>query len=733
MGCNPDKLNELAEKVGILPSFIDRTTNITYHADDYSKQAILKSLGFLAETDDDIEASFLKLKKEEYESLIDQTILIRESEQSNLEIDLHLLKDEADTSLIWQIKTEAGEVFEDEVPIELLEVIKEEIVEDKVYQVRQLCLALEMEIGYHEISVSLIGKNKKATASLIIVPDKCYMPTALEAEKKVFGYPIQLYSLKSKTNWGIGDYSDLKKMVDVSIKTGAAFIGVNPLTALFQDNPDDASPYFPCSRMFLNPIYVDMEIVPEAKDNEAFEELKACPIFKDHLLKARESDTVDYRKVAAIKKQAFKILFKKFRETHFDDEGNAITKRGHDFEAFLKEKGEALENFALFQTLRNEASKIKKSMMWREWEKSHQKPNTKELKQFLKDNEMKILRICYQQFVAYEQFQSVLKKIEKLPLGLYTDMPVGVSDNSAEVWSNQEVFMTGVTTGAPPDTFNLNGQDWSLAPFNPRMLKKTGFKAFIDVMRGAMKGAGAVRIDHAFGLMRLYLRVQNATGAYLKFPFKELTGIMALESHLNKTVVIAEDLGTAPDGFSDEMIQLNAFSFKIMHYQQDWQGLLPPEVYPACSLIATGTHDLPSYVGFFKELDLDLGLEKKTISLEQYQDHKENRKKEKQLFIEAFVRQGFDTPMSKEAFLNTKTVPNWFIPYIYKYLAKTKSKILLVRPEDVFEMEEQFNLPGTYMEYPNWRYKLPVSVEDMLKDPRLLEIAHLMKNERVER
>ena len=319
MGYSPDRLNELAEKVGILPSFVDRTTNITYHADDQSKQAILKSLGLLAETDEDIEASFLKLKKEEYESLIDQTILTRESEQSNLEINVRLLKDEAETSLIWQIKTEAGEVFEDEVPLELLEVIKEEVVEDKVYQVRQLCLALEMEMGYHVMSVSLKVKSKKAKASLIIVPDKCYMPTVLEEEKKVFGYPIQLYSLKSKTNWGIGDYSDLKKMVDVSIKTGAAFIGVNPLTALFQDNPDDASPYFPCSRMFLNPIYVDMEIVPEAKENEEIEELKSCPIFKDHLLNARKANTVDYQKVAAIKKQAFKILFKKFRETHFDE------------------------------------------------------------------------------------------------------------------------------------------------------------------------------------------------------------------------------------------------------------------------------------------------------------------------------------------------------------------------------------------------------------------------------
>lgn len=732
MAYNSDKLNELAEQVGILPSFLDRTTNITYRADDASKQAILNSLGYSCYSDAEIEDSFLKLKKEAYASLIDKTLVVRESKQEDLLVHVRVPFNQKQTYLTWQITTESGEFFEDDVPLEALELLKEEKIEDTLYQVWQLGLSLALEMGYHQLKVLFKETKKEETASLIIVPDKCYMPDVLADEKKVFGYPLQLYSLKSKNNWGIGDYSDLKKMVDISLKTGASFIGVNPLTALFQDNPDDASPYFPCSRLFLNPLYVDMEAVVEAKDNPEFVELKECPIFQEHLKKARESETVDYQKVAAIKKQAFKVLFKRFRTNNFDDEGNAITKRGKDFETFLKEKGKNLENFALFQTLRNHASKNKTSMMWRAWKKGFQSPESKEIAAFLKENEMSVLRICYQQFVAYEQFQSVLKKIEKLPLGLYTDMPVGVSDNSAEVWSNQEVFMQGVTTGAPPDTFNLNGQDWSLAPFNPNMLKKTGFKAFIDVIRGAMKGAGAVRIDHAFGLMRLYLRVQGATGAYLKYPFEELTGIMALESHLNKTVVIAEDLGTAPDGFSDEMIKLNAFSFKIMHYQQDWQGLMRPEDYPACSLISTGTHDLPSYTGFFKELDLELGLEKKTISKEQYTHHKENRKREKQLFMEAFKRQGYELLENQEELLPKEGVPTFFIPYIYQYLAETKSKILLVRPEDVFEMDKQFNLPGTYMEYPNWRYKLEIAVENMLKDERLIKIAEILEEERVQ-
>lgn len=729
MAYSSQRLNDLACAVGIWPSFLDRTTNITYEADDQSKQAILKSLGFLADTDAEIEASFLKLQQEKYDSLIDKTFVLTTAEQEDFFFSIRVMENKVPLSIVWQITTESGEVFEDEVSLDALEKTQE-LVGEKIYYTYILGLTLALEMGYHTLSVELKGKGVKENASLIIVPEKCYLPDVLDGDKKVFGYPVQLYSLKSQNNWGIGDYTDLKKLVDIAIKTGASFIGVNPLTALFFDNPDDASPYFPNSRLFLNPLYVDMEAIAEAKDNQDFEELKECKIFQSYLTEARTGDKVDYQKVAAIKKQAFKILFKKFRADNFDDEGIALTKRGQAFDAFVQEKGQALESFAVFQTLRNHASKNKTSMMWREWQKDFQNPKNSAIQAFIKKNEMSILRVYYQQFVAFEQFDSVLKKIEKLPLGLYTDMPVGVSDNSAEVWTNQDVFMQGVTTGAPPDTFNLNGQDWSLAPFNPRMLKQTGFKAFINVIQSAMKGAGAVRIDHAFGLMRLYLRVQGATGAYLTYPFKELTGIMALESHRNKTVVIAEDLGTAPDGFSKAMMDLNAFSFKIMHYQQDWQGLMAPQMYDPCSLIATGTHDLPSYVGFFKGLDLELGLEKKTISLEQYQAHKENRKREKQLFFEAFEKQGFDMNETKEDFIISQQVPAFFIPSIYAYLAKTKSKILLVRPEDVFEMEAQFNLPGTYMEHPNWRYKLPISLEDMLKDKRLKKVVEILKEER---
>ncbi|MBO7244188.1 MAG: 4-alpha-glucanotransferase [Alphaproteobacteria bacterium] len=723
---NLERLNLLAEKAGIWLEFLDRGTNTRYEADLLSKQTILKSLGYKSDTNQEIEASINKMKADEYSFLISKTHVVRLSESEDTIIKVYLQKEFENENLIWKIKTDQGEEFYDEVPLSLLQTIQEDELNGKLYIQKELSLMLDLEMGYYELTVS-VGKQKE-TSSLIIVPDTCYMNEALADDKKVFGYPVQLYAIRSKRNWGIGDFKDLEGLIDVAKKTGASFIGVNPLSALFQDNPNDASPYFPSSRLFLNPIYVDIEGIAERENYVQFQRWFSYPSIQRLLKMARRSKTVDYSAVMGLKKSALKILFKRFKELHFDINGKPKTKRGEDFNAFLKEKGVALQNFAVFQVLRDKSSLSKTSMMWREWDKALQNPNSKKVKEFIKENEIDIFNIYYQQFIAFEQLNAVIEKAKSLSLGLYTDMPVGVSDNSAEVWSDQTSFMQGVTTGAPPDAFNQKGQDWSLAPFNPLKLHQTGYKSFINVIKSVMKGAGAVRIDHAFGLMRLYLRVQGGTGAYLTFPFKELTGIIALESHLNKCVVIAEDLGTAPDGFSNEMIKLNAFSFKIMHFERDWNGFIEPHCYPANSLISTGTHDLPSYTSFYKELDLELAKKMKTISLEQYTHHKENRKVEKDLFKKAFEKQGFEIKQSKKEDL--KTVPNWFIPSVYKYLSLTNSKILLIRPEDVFEMEEQFNLPGTYMEYPNWRYKLPIPLEEMLQDKRLKDIVRIIKKQR---
>lgn len=735
MSYNTTALNELSQKLGIWLSFVDRGTNKEYIADKKSKQIICHSLGFPAQTDGQVQKSLKKFHKEQYADFAPFTIVVQEWELNPLVFDLTIQKEAENLPVSWILTTETGSVLSGQFILNEMPVVEETVIEGIVFQKRKIYLHLDIGIGYHSLSFLLNGEkvSSNAKTKLIVTPGSCYMPPLLQNGTRVYGFPLQLYALKSNHNWGMGDFSDLIYMASVSKQLGASLVGINPINALFADSPHDASPYFASSRVFLNPLYVDTDIVAEAHDNKNYIDYKNSPAFQKALKEAVESDKVQYELISPMKYKAFDILYETFKHVHLNEKGIAITARGEAFLTFCHKWNPFLFRFATFQVLRNTFLKKKKTLLWWRWEKEFQNPHSAKIKTFQKRNKDAIGCVLYQQFLAFEQFEDVSKKFAEvsMPIGLYTDLPVGVGENSAEVWSNQSVFMQNVTTGAPPDIFNKKGQDWSLSPFNPMTLKKSGYELFIRVLRSAMQNAGAIRIDHAFGLMRLYLRVKNASGAYLSYPFKELMGIVALESTRNHCLVIAEDLGTAPDGFYEEMIKASALSFKIFHHQRNWDGLIMPEYYEHRCLVASGTHDLPSYTAFWKGLDLDLARKMKTISLSQYVEHKKQRKIERMQLIDAFKKQGLPFPSQEDQLhLTIKTVPDWFIPDVYAFLGRTRSMILLVRFEDILEQDEQLNLPGTYLEYPNWRYKLPVPIEELLNDSRVERISTILQKER---
>ncbi len=731
MAYDESKLDELSDKLGMIRSFCDSNTGIIYTADKKSKQTICKALGYLADTNEAMTESLSRLDEERFLTAVAPSIVATESELQPLVFEMSLESEYDDTEIRYQIKTENNERINGHFWFHDMPLIEEKTIHEINYKRRRVYLFMAVPIGYHQISF-VVAPQKTVQAFLIITPDSCYMPPFTAQEKRVFGFPLQLYALKSATNWGIGDFGDLAKMIGIAGRLGASLVGVNPLNALFPDTPQDASPYCASSRLFLNPLYVDMECIPEAKTSRKFQAFKQTPSFQNELKEARENNLVQYETVAKLKYESFKVLHEEFLLTNFDKNGNPITYRAKKFEAFKNLKGEDLTLFATYHLLRKQFLTQGKSAIWQEWDSVFQDKNSEAVRAFQQSHQTEISEIEYQQFVAFEQYERVIKAFQTadMPLGLYTDLPVGVGSNSAEVWSNRSVFMPLVTTGAPPDMFNKKGQDWSLSPFNPKQCAKEGFLSYRKVIASAMHGAGAVRLDHAFGLERLYLRVKGATGAYLKYPYKAMMGIVALESHRNKCMVIAEDLGTAPEGFHEKMYHAKALSFKIAHYLQENGVLLSPEKYPYLSLMATGTHDLPSYSAFWKGLDLELGYRMKTITKAQYQAHVENRKNERKTFVETFYQNNL--PMPERSMLNndTKTVPDWFIPNTYAFLARTKCLLLLVRFEDLLEQDEQINLPGTYLEYPNWRYKLPLPIEALEQNKNVKTICRLIAKER---
>ncbi len=724
MSFNEEKLNELAEKLGIYLSFTDYGTQKTYQADRKSKQVICAGLGYPAHSDKAVEKSLIKLENQFWLNGIEATHTAYKEEIKPLVFEMALPKKFEHNCIHFEFHKEDNTVDKGSFWFHDMPFLADKEIDGICYQKRRVYLFLNADEGYHQMHF-ILPDEKVMKMHLFVVPSACYQPPETPENKYVYGFPVQLYALKSRKNFGIGDFGDLRDLADIAQKLHASLIGINPLSALFEDMPQDASPYSASSRLFLNPLYIDIENVAKLQSHAVLQKKINTKAFQRKLQTLRDTKEVNYQEVAEIKYSLLNQLYRHFMATK-------PAKRYSAFQKFCKEQGEELENFAVFQAIRSVFGKENKSLYWRSWEKEFQNPLSSTIAHFKTKYADLINAIKYRQFLAFEQYDKVVKQIkQQLPIGLYTDMPVGVCENSAEVWAHQNLFIEGVSAGAPPDAFNRKGQDWGLAAFHPLALKQTGFSAYRKVIRQMMHGAGAVRIDHAFGLERLYLRVKNAGGAYLTYPFKTLMGIIALESMRAKCLVIAEDLGTAPCGFSDKMAAASAYSFKILHFHRQGDSFQAPSCFPYCSLIASGTHDMPSYSAFYKGLDLALSKRLKTMTTAQYNLHRKERLSDKSAFVTTFQRAGY--PMPDEPIkiaVNADETPPWFIENTYRYLNDCESRLLMVRLEDVFYQDEQTNVPGTCFEYPNWRYKLPVLTEDFLKNESLKKIIEIIKEKR---
>lgn len=732
-------LDELSQKIGIQLSFVDTNTNIEYVADDKSKRTICKSMGYSADNEAQAQKSLKQFRIDQFADFAPHTRVIQEWETKPFTIELVASPAQEEMPLSWVLTREDGTSETGTVDLKQADLIDTETVGKTVFHKRRVAFVLDVSQGYHNLSFLLSGEKLQTNyqTRLIVTPQKCYMPPELETGKRVWGFPIMLYAIKSNHNWGMGDFTDLKNLAPIAKDFGASLIGVNPLNALFSDCPQDASPYSSSARVFLNPLYVDTDAVPEADQSLPYQEYKNSSRFIELLTYAKASEQVEYTYISEMKQTAMGFLFDTFKAVNFDADYTPITARGQAFIDFCNEHGQKLVNFATFQTMRN--VRITEGLgadCWWNWQNGFEDPYTEKSEMFRHEYEGSIWFIKYQQFIAFEQYQEATEACRAaMSVGLYTDLPVGVGENSAEVWSNQAQFLRDVTVGAPPDIFNKNGQDWALAGFNPIELKKAGYDLFVGIIRSVMQGAGAVRIDHAFGLSRLFLRVKKASGAYLNYSFKDMMGIVALESVRQKCLVIAEDLGTAPIGFTTLMRESNALSFGIFHLKKNAGGFMAPSEYEHNCLIASGTHDLPTYAAFWKGLDLELAKKMKTISSEQYAAHLKNRAQERGQFVQAFTAQGLpmeDDSASQEEIMAGRVLPKWFIPNTYAFLARTNSMLLLARIEDIIEQEEQMNLPGTYLQYPNWRYKLPILLEGMSSDERLIRVCDIINKERPE-
>lgn len=497
---------------------------------------------------------------------------------------------------------------------------------------------------------------------------------------QVWVLAVQLYALRSARNWGIGDFSDLRRLIGWAAEAGAAGVGLSPLHALL-DESIDCSPYAPNSRLFLNPLYIDVAALPDLPRDYLARHAAV-------IARLRAGDVVDYATVAASKRHALAAAYAGFKTA-------ATVERRAAFASFRQEGGAALMRFAAFEVLRRELTGP-----WWEWPMEWRAPDDALIAAMRAGAHGAAMEVVeFVQWCADTQLSACSDLAVKLglPIGLYLDLAVGVRPDGFDAWHEQGAIARSLAVGAPPDLLNTAGQNWGLAGFNAAGLARRGYAPLRDMLRAAMRYAGAVRLDHAMGLKRLYLIPHGFAadeGVYVRMPFETLLAVVAGESRAWRSIVIGEDLGTVPDGFRERLAAWGIWRTRVMVFERGDNGAFcGVESYPPDTLVTFGTHDLATFAGWSRGHDIAL---KQALGLDPGES----------IAARQAAIGHFKTALAGHAIVGDDVFA------AIDFLARTPSRILAVMVEDLLGLPDQPNIPGTTDGHPNWRRRLPVAIED---------------------
>ena len=686
-----NKLYELADKLGVARVFSDAgLSKKTYNVSDDIIKFFCTQLGFDAKDEKKIEQSIKKFDDAQFKNVLDNIVIVK---NSNPKFFANLTSAD-DVSL--QVEQNGKK--------ENLEFDYERTEEKTIgrYTYKKICFTIKKlpDIGYYNLELK---QGKKTYKSIMAVaPEKCYTNEDIESAK-LWGYSLQLYALRSKRNWGVGDFTDLKNFAKMCKKTGADVIGLNPLNVLFHDFPENASPYSSISRLFLNPIYIDVEKVVgfDAK-------MKAK--YAQEIAEAKQGETIDYTKVYGLKAKVLAELFEKI---------GTNKKYVKEFEIFKNEKGWNLDTLATFQALYSEQAKTIWGG-WCAWDKDLQNPNSLKVAEFKKSHIKEIEFFKFMQFEADRQLKEVYEEIKNLGLkvGLYRDLPVGVCKDSAELWADRYVFVDKAGAGAPPDAFFTTGQKWCLGAFNPFELKNRAYEPYLKILRANMAYAGALRIDHVMGLMRLFMIPDNKDeGTYIHYNFDDMLGLLALESHLHKCAIVGESIGNVPDGFLDKLKAHNLYAISVI-WAERWNGgegdFKMSKDFPEDAFVSVGTHDMTPLKMWWFGYDIELMRNLNLFTDEDKYNAYKRRERDRFMLLDAldFNQVWPEDNLRKSNYLYGEGYPEGLVEAVHKLVAKAPSKVVMLQLEDIMGVDKLQNLPGTDKDqYPNWRLRLPVDLE----------------------
>jgi 4-alpha-glucanotransferase len=553
-------------------------------------------------------------------------------------------------------------------------------------------------------------EGRGGSTALVVAPGRCHLPPALAAGGRAWGWAVQLYALRSRASWGIGDLADLGGLLEATAPLGAGFALVNPLHAA---SPAEPSPYNPSSRVFRNPLYLRVEAVPEVAalappEREQVEELARQG------LRLLERDRVDRPAAARLKDRALRLAFAALPRLAARQAGLAAYRAATP----------GLDDYATFCALQHAHGQD-----WRAWPAAYRRPGRAEVAGFRRARQDEVAYHAWLQWLLDQQLANAGGSAPREPpdpvprsIGLIADLAVGFAPDGFDAWWFRDELAPGITVGAPPDPLGPHGQDWGVPPFVPDRLAAHAYEPFARTIRAGMAHAGGLRIDHVMGLFRLFWIPQGAEpvdGTYVAYPADDLLGVLALESARARALVVGEDLGTVAPGVRERLAAEGVLSYRLTWFEQGADGRRRRAAdYPRLALAAATTHDLPTVAGFLDGSDLaelrDIGV----VAGDRFDEAAAEQARELASLRRLLRDEGLLDPGEPDGGATAAA--------LHAFLARTPAMLVAATLEDALGVRRRPNVPGTTTQRPNWSLPLPVPVEELAADPRLRRLAAVL-------
>jgi 4-alpha-glucanotransferase len=666
-------LARAAETLGIEPRYTD-TWGRVHETSPGVASAILASLGFPAGSDAEIERALAERDANRWRSPLDSTLVVREHSDH---IQLRIPAARGGASAKLEIQWENGDLEHHWFFLPELATLETATVEGNQFLAKRLPVPKPLRLGYHRIRLYWMKQPELETfaeARFIVCPAK-----AKDVEQRMAGVALSLYGLRSQRNWGCGDFTDLRVVIDAFAPAGAAFIALNPLHAIANRAPYNTSPYLPQCAFYRNFIYLDVEEIGDPQLDDAM---------RQEIAALRASEFVEYEHVARLKLAALRRIFERFPNSP-------------EFDAYVEREGLMLEEYAVYCALDEEMHHRDPNLwLWTDWPEEYRDPRSDAVTEFAREHRHRVQFYKFLQWhLARQAAAAHAYALEQgMRIGLYHDLALATDKYGADLWANRPYYVTGCRVGAPPDELAPSGQDWGFPPPSRAQHRRDGYQLFAQSIRNAAASGGALRIDHVMRFFRLYWIPEGfdtSQGTYVLDYAQDLLGILALESVRGNFVVIGEDLGTVTGEVRQALMEAGILSYRVLWFERDEAGNFRyPHEYPAHALVCSTTHDLPTLSGFAQGADLDARKAAGLADDGEYHRQKVARAEENRRLEQALADAGFaGDPLG--------------------FLLSTPCVLAVINQEDLSGETSQQNLPGSTWQYPNWRRKMKVLVEEL--------------------